>query len=815
MADPLKHWLSTGFGKAVKSHIDSGLRVFPIHGIKPDLTCTCGHADCTKNAGKHPYSKTVPNGFLNATDDIEIAGELFEYRSDLNVGVATGEMSRIFVIDVDNKNDGQGDRSLSRIQEVLGVLPETMRLTTGNGYHLIFDYPEGEKLKSSTKSFGDGYADIDVRANGGYIVIYPSRHASGRYYTPDDDCKIIADVPKMYIDYLKMDHRAKKNDAIVDRHQSSGNNSEWSEHEVERMLDCLEPDMTYNDWIAVGMALHKEGFSLDLWDRWSARGSKYAGIADLNGHWRSFNRSGDRTIGTVVEWATLQGWKPEYTPRIESDEANAVVDGFVASIEAKRRQPFAAVAAMIGEEAVEKIAADVFQDVVIEEKPVPQKKLQLIKGASKKEPEKDELPVFVPQFAFDPLKLPGGLGETVRHITKYAIYDQPELALMNVLAFAGAVFGRRYASPINTRTNVYMVGIARTGGGKDHSRQMINSIALEAGLSGYIGGNSIRSDTGMLRGLSNNASQLLQLDEFGVFMQALSDRLAPFHVKCISKALMSLYSDSKGVYHHGDYADEKAKPIKIAAPNLCIYGTTTEDSYIPALKRSAIKSGELNRFIVIPSRHTPRPKRSLPPMEKNEELINWWNQFAPTSRSPLGVIANNATTVPVPIVVEWGECEEMQFSLNCEQSDMCNSDHPTRDLWSRLFENTIKIAMLFAIARDPEKPTLCKTDMDWGYSIVKSSIDYMATLAEHSMAETPQEAAHHEVMQAIIESPAGLSRSMLMRKFRKFRKRELDELIGSMIEEEAIAVERTTPKLGRPQVLYRYIIGSAESTQSA
>lgn len=766
MADPLQHWLNTEFGAAVSQHIKSGLKVFPLHGVKDDLSCTCGNKNCT-NIGKHPYANTAPNGFKNATDDIEIAAELFEYRTDLNIAIATGDASGIFVIDVDDKNDGRGTGSLKKLISALGDLPETMILTTGNGYHIIFDYPAGEDLRNSTCSFGDEYPDIDTRGNGGYIAIYPSRHFSGRNYARGDSPNYLADLPAKYLSVLKSGKRKDQKERTVDRFQSSGETSEWSVEDIRSALSYIDPDMDYMDWIFIGMGLHRDGFALDLWDEWSARGSKYKGIGDLDFHWRSFNRSGERSIGTIIERATMQGWKPERThePRVASQAAEDFCAPLIEKIKNKKSQK--------KEKSVEPIR-------------------------------KKEEPPYIPQFSFDALDLPGIIGETIRWITKHAIYEQPELAMLNVIAFAGTVFGRKYASPLDTRTNVYLIGVARTGGGKDHSRKMINYLAMESGLSNWIGGNSIRSDTGMLRGLSNNACQLLQLDEFGLLMQGLSDRSAGYHVKSIGKALMSLYSDSNSVYHHGDYADEKAKPIKIAYPHLCIYGTTTEDSYIPALKRSAIKSGELNRFIVIPSRASPVPKRDMPRKEIEEDIVEWWSQFSPRFGNSVGALMNNASGAPATIAVEWGDCEELQYTLNIEQTKMVHSDDAMRDLWSRLFENTIKIAMIFAISRDPQHPVFLEQDFIYAKSIVTASIAYMSSLAKNSMAETPQESSHMEIL-AVIKEAGTISRREILRKFRKYKKREMDEIIGTMVEEEVVTIDRVSTSPGRPYVVYNYV----------
>lgn len=795
MADPLQHWLATPFGQAIQEHIKSGRKIFPLHGVGDDLNCTCGLKPCgkeNKGAGKHPYAKTVPNGVLNATYDIEEAGRLFEYRTDLNVGVATGIDSRIFVIDVDNKNDERGTDSLERLEAVLGQLPDTMTLLTGNGFHIVFDYPEDEDLRNGTNTFGDEYPDIDTRGNGGYIVAYPSRHFTGRYYEKGSHSNTLADIPSNYLQIIKAGKRKEaKPEKEVDRSQSSGETPEWNEADIASALSFIDPDIGYTEWIFVGMGLHREGFSIDMWDNWSSRGSKYNGIGDLQTHWRSFNVGGSRTIGTVIEWAMIQGWQPQshYEERVSDAKVESTVAPLVAKMQAKNKVPLLVVDAGVNIEIDNSLSAI--------DKPV-QKKQDSIKKPSKKRRKKLK-------FDFDPMQLPGVLGDTVRWITKYAIYEQPDLAMLNAIAFAGAIFGRKYASPVNTRTNIYLVGIAETGFGKDHSRQMINALAMESGLSHYMGGNSIRSDTGMLRGLMNNASQILQLDEFGMFMQALSDPHAPHHVRSVTKALMSLYSDSKGVYHHGDYADAKAKPIKIACPNLCIYGTTTEASYVPALKKAAIESGELNRFIVVPSMCDLELKRHVPMTESEDSLVEWWKKFAPDSNSSMASNMNGHMAVPTPIMVEWGDCEELQFKIREEQTEICKGDNPLRGLWSRMYENTIKIAMIFAIARNPENPKFEEADFDYAYNIVRLSIQYMETLAENGMAETQREASHIEILNVIKESGI-ISRREILRRFRKYNKREMDEIVGAMLEEEVITAERVAPVgAGRPYTVYQFV----------
>ena len=62
--------------------------------------------------------------------------------------------------------------------------------------------------------------------------------------------------------------------------------------ELAELLEGRHPDMSYPDWIRVGMALHHarngDESAFTLWNNWSSLGDKYPGEKALRSHWRSF-----------------------------------------------------------------------------------------------------------------------------------------------------------------------------------------------------------------------------------------------------------------------------------------------------------------------------------------------------------------------------------------------------------------------------------------------------------------------------------------------------------------------------------------------
>lgn len=94
-----------------------------------------------------------------------------------NWGVATGEESGVFVVDVDSKKGGL--KAWKRLVQK-NSLPKTVTCRTGSGgLHVYFKYSKGMDIRNSVSSIAAG---IDVRGNGGQVVVPPSTHPNGVNY---------------------------------------------------------------------------------------------------------------------------------------------------------------------------------------------------------------------------------------------------------------------------------------------------------------------------------------------------------------------------------------------------------------------------------------------------------------------------------------------------------------------------------------------------------------------------------------------------------------------------------------------------------
>jgi hypothetical protein len=117
----------------------------------------------------------------DATTDLSQVAKWWQKWPTANIGIATGRVSGLVVVDVDPRNGG--DDSFDALEEQHEGFPDTVVcLTGGGGKHLYYANPNGDVKLSA--ELADG---IDLKSDGGYVVAPPSNHADGGTYWYDFD----------------------------------------------------------------------------------------------------------------------------------------------------------------------------------------------------------------------------------------------------------------------------------------------------------------------------------------------------------------------------------------------------------------------------------------------------------------------------------------------------------------------------------------------------------------------------------------------------------------------------------------------------
>ncbi|MFA9229888.1 MAG: bifunctional DNA primase/polymerase [Microgenomates group bacterium] len=157
------------------NYAERGWAVLPLHEIQ-EGRCACGKPDCTSQ-GKHPK---ISGGLKSATFNAETIRQWWAQWPDANIGIVTGRVSGLMVVDIDHGATKNGYASLQSLEAANGPLPRDLTVQTGGGgLHIYLSMPAVD-IRNSTSKLAP---HIDVRGEGGYVVAPPSRHISGTRYT--------------------------------------------------------------------------------------------------------------------------------------------------------------------------------------------------------------------------------------------------------------------------------------------------------------------------------------------------------------------------------------------------------------------------------------------------------------------------------------------------------------------------------------------------------------------------------------------------------------------------------------------------------
>ena len=529
-------------------------------------------------------------------------------------------------------------------------------------------------------------------------------------------------------------------------------------------------DLDYDSWVRIGLALKGAlgNAGAELFTAWSAQSGKDdpAFSAKTWGGLKA-ERIG---AGTIYHLAIERGWKPD--PAL-------VLDG---AAPANAVHPAAGLLAKVAGEA---------------SLPEPTREVISLPAA----PTLD--------------RLDGALGLMVRHIVATAIRPQPWLAVGAALSALGTLMGRKVRTTSNLRSNLYVLGLAESGGGKDHARKVIKEVLFQAGLADHLGGERIASGAGLITALTRQPASLFQIDEFGKFVANVADkRRAPKHLSEIWDLFTELATSAGTTFFGAEYADQRDRPRQdIIEPCASIHGVSAPGPFWEALKSGSLQDGSLARFLVFRSEDDipDRNRRPAPLCEFPAGLLDAVKAVAAVgSDRPCGnLVGTGAPGVkPAPLTVPMdAEATAIFDALDDEmtrrQRAAIGSDQSAA--LARVWENAAKVALIKAVSANPAAPVVRGVDATWAREVVDHCVATLLIQAERHLADNEHEANHKKVLRLLdVAGATGLTRSEFYRKTHFLGDRR-DAVVAALTAAEEIEVSVISTKT-RPRSVYRRIM---------
>lgn len=320
-----KEW-ALAYGRA-------GFSVVPVwHKDEDTGHCACKKGDGCDRPAKHPIPA---QGIKQATLDATRINAWWNEYPEANIGIATGEASKIIVIDVDMGGEKAGDISLTQACSEHGGVPQTLKARSGSGgSHYVYRWRESPY----TRKIGF-LKDVDYLSDGGYFIVQPSINMKGAYAwdaefsveAPDDVMRLRSDLAELpdWFDKLEGSGRSgrkgktrRKSDSqrpsTVAAMEFRKEDPRWIT-EVRRALTFCDPD-SRDLWVLFGIILGRTFERSDdgwgIYDEWCARSAKYSEKGTQDGmrtyyYTESLNdpQGGEPAgIGTIFHHASDGGW---------------------------------------------------------------------------------------------------------------------------------------------------------------------------------------------------------------------------------------------------------------------------------------------------------------------------------------------------------------------------------------------------------------------------------------------------------------------------------------------------------------------------
>jgi hypothetical protein len=378
---------------------------------------------------------------------------------------------------------------------------------------------------------------------------------------------------------------------------------------------------------------------------------------------------------------------------------------------------------------------------------------------------------YLDPFEFE--NCPGLLADCAQWIFETSRSPIKEFSLASALALLSALFGKKYVGPTGSGLNLYLIMVAPTGLGKGRPLNAPEGIVASIGGTALhvIGPNNVTGDSAIERALRRSSSIVMPWDEFGLVLQDATAKGATSWNVTIRRALLELYSKSepgmswRAKLHASSAGDKDELPI--LRPVLTVLGATTPESFYAGLTASSGPLGILNRLVVIAVNDRPKKQKveAIPCVPPHLSAALKEALGSLPSRGNLGNLNLQGLASDVFAVPFKDAAAEHRFlRLESQQEDLIARDDELNDVFGRAAENTIRVATISAIGRNPQDPKVSVEDIEWAWAFVFKSAETVLYGARRYIAGSAAEAFRKKVLGHVQDAGSdGIYESRLMR----------------------------------------------------
>jgi hypothetical protein len=403
------------------------------------------------------------------------------------------------------------------------------------------------------------------------------------------------------------------------------------------------------------------------------------------------------------------------------------------------------------------------------------------------------------------LSVPGFIDEVIAYTLATAPYPERALAFCGALALQALLAGRKVRDEADNRTNLYVLGLANSGAGKDYPRKVNQRILLQVGMAESIG-DTFASGEGIEDRLFVQPAVLFQTDEIDGLMTKINLGRDARH-EGIMNVLLKMYTSASSLYPMRVKAGKE--PGIIDQPCLCIFGTAIPKHYYEALSLKVLTNGFFARMLIMETGKRGKGQDAVvrDPPGSVLATAQWWADFSPGEKR-----SNLADWHPIPRVVEctpeaqgvlraFRERAEVEYGLAEDKVDQAGMA-----IWARANEKARRLALIYACSANHTDPQITADAARWACEFVEHQPRRMLFMTAEYVAENEFDARCKKLVATLRKwrekhGDAWMPFWQINRKH-PWSEREHEEVRTTLLNQRLLEYqERKTG--GTPQRLYR------------
>jgi len=335
---------------------------------------------------------------------------------------------------------------------------------------------------------------------------------------------------------------------------------------------------------------------------------------------------------------------------------------------------------------------------------------------------------------------PGFVEQYVDYCDKTAPYFNMSMCAAGSYAMLAFLMARKWRLKSGARPNLYILGLASSGSGKDWPRKVNRRIFTKIGKPEHVA-DTFASGEGIQDMMALRRAMLYQVDEMDCLYRSISNNGNHLQEN-LFQTLLSFFTSSDSTLTPRSKAGGEIG-MTINEPHLTIFGTAIPGQFWDSLTDRIMTNGLLARSIIIESSGRSRGKdpdgEDLP-----REFCVRCTRLANVQTSCGNLSDLTATPHVMPCTPD---AMELRASFREEMDDLYEKEtsESAKAILARTYEVSLKLMMIHAMSREfdgsgPPKPIVTPDSVEWAKHIafhqtmrlVHGSIENVAINKEHA-----------------------------------------------------------------------------------